>query len=270
MPANIQTITEALDGIRRIGPNGVEYWLARDLQGVLAYARWENFEDVIEKARMACKASGADQNDHLLQTAKVITAGKGAQVERKDYFLSRYGCYLIAMNGDPTMPEIATAQTYFAVQTRRQEISDEQAMLEKRAEVRHRVTEATKKVNSAAKTAGVQNYALFHYAGYLGLYTMGLSDIKNKKGIKPSEQLYDRAGHTELAANDFRLTQAAEKITRESIQGERAAMETHKRVGQEVRDAIRKIGGTMPEDLPPEPSLTKLLSPKKAKLLRKP
>ncbi len=151
MSSNIETITQALDGIRHIAQGGAEYWLARELQSVLAYAKWENFESVIQKARMAAEASGVDPNDHLLETGKVMTAGKGAQLERKDYFLSRYGCYLIAMNGDPAKTEIATAQTYFAVQTRRQEISDEQALLEKRVEVRNRVTEAVKKVNSAAK-----------------------------------------------------------------------------------------------------------------------
>lgn len=269
MSSNIETITQALDGIRHIAQGGAEYWLARELQSVLAYAKWENFESVIQKARMAAEASGVDPNDHLLETGKVMTAGKGAQLERKDYFLSRYGCYLIAMNGDPAKTEIATAQTYFAVQTRRQEISDEQALLEKRVEVRNRVTEAVKKVNSAAKTAGVQNYGLFHDAGYRGLYTMGLGHIKKRKGLKPKEDLFDRAGHTELAANDFRLTQAAEKIRRESIQGERDAMEAHRNVGEEVRQAIRKIGGTMPEDLPPEPSL-KRLTKKKAKRLPKP
>src|SRR5260370_57801 len=117
MHPNMQTITQALDGIRRVGPSGGEYWLARELQLVLAYSKWESFESVIQKARMAAEASGVDQNDHLLETRKVMTAGKGAQLERKDYFLTRYGCYLVAMNGDPTKPEIATAQTYFAVQT---------------------------------------------------------------------------------------------------------------------------------------------------------
>lgn len=256
MDAQIQALMKALDSIKKVSPNGAEYWMARQLQVVLAYAEWENFEKVIQRARMGCESAGIDANDHILDTTKMITAGKGAQLERKDFFLSRYGCYMVAMNGDTRKPEIGTAQTYFAVQTRRQEIHNEQNQITKRVELRNRVTNANKALNSAAKTAGVQNYGFFHDAGYRGLYGMGLADIKQRKNI--TGDLLDHAGRAELAANEFRITQAEQKIVRDNIKGEKNAINTHRDVGAEVRATINKIGGTMPEDLSPEPSLKQL------------
>ena len=270
MDEQIRALINAFDSIKKTTPTGTEYWMARDLQPVLDYTKWESFDEVIQKAKMACQQANVPVENQFLPSEKMVQIGSGAQRPVTDYFLSRYACYLIAMNGDSTKPPVSAAQNYFAVQTRKQEITDQQAMLEKRMEVRHRVKEAVKKANSAAKAAGVQNYALFHDAGYRGLYTLGLGDIKSKKGLNPDEDLYDRAGHTELAANDFRLTQAAEKISREGIQGEHAARETHRRVGAEVRAAIKKIGGTMPEDLPPEESLKKLTNKKRVKLPKSP
>lgn len=267
MDAQIQALIAALDAIRRETPAGVEYWMARDLQMILEYSKWESFEEVIEKAKIACAGVGVEVENQFLQSEKMVPIGSGAQRGITDYFLSRYACYLIAMNGDSAKEPIAVAQTYFAVQARKQEVEDEQRQIEKRAELRNRVTVANKALNIAAKSAGVQNYGFFHDAGYRGLYGMRLGDIKKRKNI--DGDLLDHAGRAELAANEFRITQTEQKIVRDNISGEQNAIQTHKAIGAEVRATIKKIGGTMPEDLPPEPSLKKLTSKKKSAKLPK-
>ena len=241
-------VMRALDEKRRTAPNGEDYWMARDLQPILGYERWENFESVIRKARAACDNSGVKSTYHFLDTKKVITAGKGAQLERADCYLTRYACYLTAMNGDSSKPEVATAQTYFAVQTRRQEMSDQ----EKRVALRNRVTDSNRVLSGTAKQAGVVRFALFNDQGYRGLYGMGLADIKRRKRIPKKDNLLDRAGRAELAANEFRITQTQQKLERQRVQGEQAAMRVHKEVGTEVRQAIQRIGGVLPENLPIE------------------
>jgi len=268
---DLESTKTALDQAKRVSPRQVEFWMARDIQVALGYQRWENFEDVIKKAMTACEQSGEDVQNHFRQTTKMVSIGSGAQRPVADYFVDRYGCYLIAMNGEPALPQIAAAQTYFAVQTRRQEIADAEAMLDKRLEQRARLTTAVVKLNMAAKAAGVQNFAFFHDAGYKGLYEMGLGDIKKKKGLADKDELYDHASRAELAANEFHKTQTEQKILRGNVQGQTQAQQAHWQVGQEVRAAIRKIGGTMPEDIPPEASLKKLASERKAKqkLLKK-
>lgn len=259
MNIEVFNIINKLESIKHLTKKGGNYWMARELMGVLGYTKWENFENVIVKAKESSESIGENISDHFLDTRKVIEAGNGAQLERNDYYLDRYACYLIAQNGDPTKVEIAAAQTYFAIQTRRQEIADaDNQLLEQRIHLRKRVTKATKELNQVAKQAGVQKYALFHDAGYRGLYEMGLADIKKRKGLSPKEKLFDRAGRAELAANEFRLTQAEEKLKRDGIFNEKDAISTHRQVSAEVRATIRKIGGVMPEDLPPEPSLKRL------------
>ncbi|MCA9468162.1 MAG: DNA damage-inducible protein D [Nitrospira sp.] len=247
--------SQKLEEIKHISKNGGEYWRARDLQSALGYTSWENFEKVIQRARTACESVGISPEDQFHETMKMIEAGKGAMVPRKDYFLSRYGCYLLAMNGDPDKTEIANAQSYFAVQTRRQEIKDTLEIENKRLQLRERVKSNNKKLNSAAKMAGVQKFAVFHAAGYQGLYKMGLVDIKKRKGIQPKDDLLDRAGRAELAANDFRITQTEEKLMRDKVHSEKEAIATHHKVGSEVRSTIKKLGGIMPENLPSEPSI---------------
>jgi DNA-damage-inducible protein D len=271
MENKISNLINKIDSIKHTRPNGGEYWMARELMEVLGYIKWENFWDVIEKSKKSCLSISENVLDHFLDTRKVIEAGKGAKLERIDYYLDRYACYLIAQNGDPTKTEIAAAQTYFAIQTRRQEIADanEHQLLEQRLHLRKRVTKAVKELNKVAKQVGVQSYALFHNAGYQGLYSMGLTEIKKRKGISPKEQLYDRIGRVELAANQFRLTQTEEKLKRDGITNQADAVAMHKKVGAEVRATIHKIGGAMPENLPPEPSLKRLTSQKPKRLIKR-
>jgi DNA-damage-inducible protein D len=241
-------VMRALDQKKRTAPNDESYWMGRDIQEILGYTEWRNFDSVIKKAKMACDGSGVPSRYHFVETNKLISAGKGAGLERADCYLTRYACYLIAMNGDSSKPEVATAQAYFAVQTRRQELSDQ----EKRVALRDRVRTGNKMLFGTAKQAGVVRYPLFNDQGYRGLYGMGLSDIKRRKKIPPKEDLLDRAGRAELAANEFRITQTQQKLERGRIQGEHEAMQIHRRVGEEVRAAIDRIGGVRPEDLPIE------------------
>lgn len=268
MVEDISLINKRLGAAKRENKGGGEYWMGRDIQEILGYAEWENFEKVIAKAKMSCESAGGDSSDHFLDTTKMVAIGSGAMRERKDFFLTRYACYLIAMNGDTSKPEIGIAQTYFAVQTRRMEIQDAQEAIETRIELRNRVRSANKDLSSVAKNAGVQRFDIFHDAGYKGLYGMGLRDIKQYKGIEKKDDLLDRAGRAELAANEFRITQAEQKIVREGIKGQEEATKTHKEVGKKVRDTIKKLGGTMPEDLPVETSLKKLKKPTDKKELK--
>lgn len=259
MNKEIIQIISSLESIKRKTKNGGEYWKGRELMDILGYTRWENFKEVIGKARGACQSVGENIDNHFLDTTKMIETGKGARVEVSDCFLDRYACYLIAQNGNSLKPEIAAAQTYFAIQTRRQEMADtENRLLHQRVNLRERVTKAVKELNKVAKDAGVENFGAFQNAGYQGLYSMGLADIKKRKGIMPKEDLFDRAGRAELAANEFRLTQAEDKIKRDGIVNQGQAISTHKEVAKQVRETIRKLGGVMPEDLEPEASLKKL------------
>lgn len=253
---SLDSTIKALESKKKLAPNGEDYWMARDIQTILGYDKWDNFEGVIEKSKMACESAGFRVTYHFLDTRKVIRGGKGAKVQRADCYLTRYACYLIAMNGDGGKPQIATAQAYFAIQTHKQEFS-EQA---KRIALRDRVRKGNNVLAGTARSAGVQRFALFTDAGYRGLYGMGLRDIKLRKRIAADEDLLDRAGHAELAANEFRITQTQQKLERERIQGEGLAIQVHHIVGAEVRDAINRIGGTMPEDLPPEEPIKKLIS----------
>ncbi|MDO8750765.1 MAG: DNA damage-inducible protein D [Dehalococcoidia bacterium] len=260
-------INQAFDAAKRMNKKGTEYWLARDLQQLLGYTTWRTFEEAVTRAKMACESSGTDTRNHFADVNKMIPIGKGAQRQVTDVAMTRYGVYLTAMNGDPSKPEIAAAMTYFAVQTRRQELSDQQDAVETRIKLRDRVKSANTHLASAAKHAGVENFGLFHDAGYRGLYSKGLQDIKMHKGIGAKEDLLDRAGRAELAANEFRITQTEDALSKQGIVGDQEARVTHRRVGSEVRATIKKIGGTMPEDLPPEPSIKKLRGKQKPKEL---
>jgi DNA-damage-inducible protein D len=245
---------KSFEELKQINQFGAEYWSARDLQPMLGYNHWRSFENSISKAMTSCEKSGNDPGHHFARARKMIILGKGGERELDDYHLSRFACYLIAQNGDPRKPEIANAQKYFAVQTRRQEISDNLSADMERLEMRKQASDDFRALSGAARDAGVQNrmFGVFHDAGYKGLYDgRGVEDIKKRKGIDKKENLMDRMNATELAANQFRMTQAREKLQKENVKGQEQAIQTHNKVGKEVRDAIKRIGGTMPENILP-------------------
>lgn len=247
--------TSSFEDLKLFNEHGAEYWSARDLQTLLGYSQWRRFEDAIDRAIQSCLASGNKAGHHFAGAGKMIGTGKGAVREVEDYHLSRFACYLIAQNGDPRKPAIAQAQKYFAVQTRRQELADELAADVERVELRKQASESFKALSGAAKAAGVQNrmFGVFNDAGYKGLYDgRGVDAIKSKKGIAAKDNLMDRMNATELAANQFRMTQARDKLARDQVRSEQRAIDTHAAVGREVRKAIAQIGGVMPEDIPPD------------------
>jgi DNA-damage-inducible protein D len=261
----MKTVTEKLEEIKGLTERGVEYWRARDVMAVLGYDTWQRFDEAIQRAMAAFDAAGEKASHHFSGAAKESETGKGP--EGKDYFLSRPACYVIAMNGDPRKPEIAEAQRYFAIQTRQMEQIHQRLADEKRVALRDRVTENTKKLGEAAKGAGVTRYGIFHAAGIKEMYNMRLDEIKARRGLDPKENWLDRMGAEELAANDFRLTQADAKIRRENIKGEQQAIDAHAAVAKGVRTLIGRLGNTMPEDLPVEQPISevkKRLKPRKA------
>lgn len=251
----IDATLRALESQKREMKNGNHYWKGREIHEVLGYPEWAKFERVIERAEVACHNTGVEIKNHFARTSKKVSVGSGAMVKKGDYFLSRYACYLIAMNADASKPEIATAQTYFAVQTRRQEIGDQLTLDQERILLRDRLSDATKDLNIAAKRSGVQSYGLFHDAGYRGLYDMGLDEVKARKKLLPTDDIFDRAGRSELAAHFFRATQTEERLNHSPVDSEAAAKAVHFEVGRQVRNTIRENKNVMPEDLQPEPDI---------------
>lgn len=251
----------SFESLKKLNDHGVEYWSARDLQPCLGYSKWQRFELTIKKAIESCKHSGNNPKNHFAGAGKMVGIGSQTEREVEDYHLSRFACYLIAQNGDPRKPEIAQAQKYFAIQTRRQEISDQMSADLERLETREQMTVEFKALSGAAREAGVQDkmFGIFHDAGYKGLYGgLGVDAIKARKGIPPKENFMDRMDTTELIANQFRMSQTREKLKRENIRNQRDAIETHEVVGKEVRAAIAKIGGTLPENIPPAEHIKKV------------
>ena len=245
---------KTFEELKRINEHGAEYWSARDLQPLLGYTQWRRFEQAIERAMTSCETSGNNPANHFAGGGKMVGLGSGSQREVDDYQLSRFACYLIAQNGDPRKPEIAHAQTYFAVQARRQEQSDQAAADRERLEHRKQTAEEFKALSGAAQDAGVQSkmFGVFHDAGYKGLYGgLGRDSIKQRKAIAEKDNLLDRMNATELAANQFRMTQTRDKLARDRVGSQAHAIQTHEQVGKEVRDAIKRIGGTLPENIPP-------------------
>ncbi len=262
----LRFIVDALDRSKVTHANGADIWDARTLYTILGYSDWTNFREVIYKAIAASDNSGVFSTNHFREFTELVEIGSGAKRKIENWHLSRYACYLIAMNGSSEKPEIATAQTYFAGQTIRAEAEETLSEEERRLLLRDRVKGANKKLGGAAKDAGVrsQMFGIFQDAGYKGLYGgKGVKQIKRVKGISDSEDLLDCIGRAELAMNEFRITQTEEKLRSEAIRGEQKAIDTHHIVGKEVRGAIRKIGGKMPEDHAAEPSVKKLAAAKK-------
>lgn len=251
------------DRIRRIDADGEEFWYARELQKALGYTEWRNFMKVIARAMDACAGSGVPVGECFVGVNKTSPMPHGGEKLKLDIMLSRYACYLIAMNGDPSKEVIALAQTYFAVKTRQQELIEDYDRLsedQKRLSIRREMIEHNKSLSEAAQNAGVitsRDFAVFQNKGYQGLYGgLGAKEIHARKGLKKSQKILDHMGSTELAANLFRATQTDEKLRRENVQGKDNANQTHFEVGRKVRQTIEELGGTMPEDLPtPEKSI---------------
>ncbi len=238
---------KSFEDIKHIDENGVEFWYARELQKVLNYSEWRKFEGVIKKAEISCKNSGIDSSDHFVGIDKMVQIGSGAERKQQDYELSRYACYLIAQNGDSRKKVIALAQTYFAVQTRKQEITEkEYSMLtedEKRFYQRNLTRKGNYSLNQTAKKAGVKNFDKFHNAGYKGLYNgEAADDIAKRKGLRYREDILDNMGSEELAANLFRITQTESRLKRDKVETEKKACDTHNKIGKIVRNAIKQAG----------------------------
>lgn len=264
--------------IKKVNEIGQEYWSARELQEVLEYTKWDKFLNVIEKAKIACNNSGIDAENHFPQMEKLVEIGSGAIREIKDIHLSRYACYLIVQNADSSKEVIAIGQTYFAIQTRKQEVFEENFNQlnneeEKRIFLRKEMSEHNKQLADAAKKAGViqpWEYAVFQNHGYMGLYNgLGAKEIHAKKGLEKKQNILDHMGSTELAANLFRATQTEEKLKRENLKGKQKANQAHFEVGQKVRQTIVELGGTLPEDLPTEKSIKKIEEEKTKKITTK-
>ncbi len=243
----------SFEELKKLNEHGREFWSAREIQTLLGYGQWRGFANAIGKALKSCEVSGNIPEHHFAEVRKEIASGKGATQQVVDFELSRFACYLIAQNGDPRKPEIAIAQKYFAVQVRRQELSDELAKDMERYELREQTKTEFRQLSGAARKAGVSDpmFGVFHDAGYKGLYGgLGRDKLMRRKAIPAGENLMDRMDTTELAANQFRMTQARDKLEREKIHDEPTAIRTHEEVGREVRRAIEKIGGSMPENIP--------------------
>ena len=267
---------EKLEAIKHIGTKkGIEYWYARELQSILEYTEWRNFIVVIEKAKEACKGSDVNVSDHFVDVNKMVALGSGAKRKIDDIAMTRYACYLTVQNGDPSKEVIANAQSYFAIQTRRQELADQFPELpenEQRLALRAELKRHNTQLASAAKAAGVVapvEYALFQNKGYKGLYNdLTQKDIHKRKKLKKSQNILDHMGSTELAANLFRATQTEEKLRRDGIKDKERANLTHYHVGKKVRQTIKELGGTMPEKLPtPDKSIQALEKEQKKKLI---
>jgi DNA-damage-inducible protein D len=251
------------ESIKQVNPYGMEYWSARELAPLLGYDSWRRFEDAVDRAKAACRNAGQDETDHFAGAVKKAIIGNKNERQIDDVILSRFGCYLVAMNGDPRKPEIAAAQAYFAVQTRRaeqwQELREAQ---EERLHLRIELSDANKALTAVAQEHGVKSrsFGRLYNAGARGLYgERTVNEVKAYKGIGENEELDDRIGRAELAANLFVRTQTTEKIRNEQIHGQEPVIQAHYDVGSETRDLIARIGGTLPEDLPPEPSIRPLL-----------
>lgn len=260
--------TSIFEQIRHIDENGIEYWSAREMAKVLEYSEYRHFLPVIDKAKEACSNSNNSPLNHFEDILEMIKIGKGGKREVESVKLSRYACYLIIQNADPSKEVVANGQSYFAVQTRLAEINqmDEYNRLtseeEKRLFLRNELARHNSQLADAAKNAGIiksVDYAIFQNHGYQGLYGgLDAKAIHARKGLKKSQKILDHMGSTELAANLFRATQTEEKLRRENIKGKAEANKTHYEVGKKVRQTIKELGGTMPEDLPVAGSIKEL------------
>jgi DNA-damage-inducible protein D len=250
-PTYIHTIAR-LEAVKRQSEQGIDFWMARDINLLLGYPTWREFEAVIERARSAMTSNGIDPSHQIVLTHKLMEVGGGGQIKGVDYFLTRGACRLIAMNGDPSKPEIAGAQAYFVVQTERMEREDALSDDEKRLQLRDRVKTAFRLVSGVAQEAGLtgKKQPLFHDARYQGLYGMSRRDVLSKKGLKQDDNPFDHVGPLELSANEFQMNVAADVIQKENIKGEYNLIAKNKAIAQDVRKTMQNSGATMPENLP--------------------
>ena len=270
---NELTIKENIfDSIKHTDEFGNEFWYARELMPLLEYSKWQKFSNVLENAKEACKNSDNLVENHFTQVGKMVKIGSKTSRKIIDYKLTRYACYLIAQNGDSRKQTIALAQTYFAIQTRKQELNEKEYYLLTEDEKRFYQRDLTRKgnysLNKTAESAGVKNFDKFHNAEYLGLYNETANDIAKRKGLRYREEILDNMGSEELADNLFRIVQTEAKLRKENVKGELNANKTHYEVGEKIRNTIKELGGTMPEDLPtPEKSLKQLEKENKYNLI---
>ena len=259
-----KTYNKRFEEIKHTDETGMEFWYARELMPILQYSNWQNFEKIINKAKTSCENSKINVLDHFTDINKMVQIGSGAERKQQDYKLTRYAGYLIAQNGDSRKEVIALAQTYFAIQTRRQEISEKEYYELTEDEKRFYQRDLTRKgnysLNQAAKRAGVKNFDIFHNAGYIGLYNGETADdIAKRKGLRYREDILDNMGSDELIANLFRISQTEQKLRRDKTDSEKEANKSHYIIGKNIREVIAKNGGIMPEGLPtPEKSLKQL------------
>ncbi len=265
----MKSVATTFEDIKHYNEKGQEFWYARELMLVLEYKRWDKFHNVIDNAKIACDKSNNEIEDHFSQLGKMVEIGSNASRKIVDYKLSRYACYLIVQNADPFKENVAFGQTYFAVQTRKQEINEKEYSEltedEKRLYQRSLTRKGNFSLNQTAKGAGVKNYDQFHNYGYKGLYNGETADdIAKRKQLRYREDILDNMGSDELIANLFRISQTEQKLKKENIKNENEANKTHYEVGSKIRNTIKELGGTMPEELPtPKKSLKELEREKK-------
>ena len=264
---------QTFEDIKHIDENGNEFWYARELMKVLSYKDWRYFDGVIEKAKIVCQNSGITDVDHFVVDNKMVNIGSGAKRKQRDYKLTRYACYLITQNANPRLKVIALAHTYFAIQTRKQELTEKEYSMLTEDEKRFYQRELTRKgnysLNQAAKNAGVKKFDKFHNAGYKGLYNGETADdIAKRKGLRYREDILDNMGSDELIANLFRISQTEQKLKKDNIKTENKANDVHYRIGKNIREVIQKNGGTMPEDMPTPKKSLKELEKEKIKRLK--
>lgn len=269
MENNIEISFNVFDDIKHVDDDGREFWYARELMPVLDYDLWRSFDRVINNAKISCQNNKFDVSDQFAEVGKLVSIGSKSTRKIKDYKLSRYACYLIVENSDPRKKIIALGQSYFAFQTRKQEILEMDYNKLNEDEKRFYNRRLTKKFNSSlaqnVNARGVVNFDIFQNYGYRGLYNgESAADIAKRKGLSYREDILDNMGPEELAANLFRITQTDATITRNDIKGEKDCCDTHYNIGVEIRNTIKKIGGTMPEDLPTPKKSLKQLNKEKA------